>query len=946
MKLVRTLWVNSMPESKIPPPEDVGDLDIFYATSVEEAGAILGEEAYDILLLDLSTTPDSLMALSQILAVATMPVVALTTEDQSEIGLAAVRNGAADWLTSAEGPLVARSWMLSSTRQESQEQIIQSESETNRLLEETWVKTGEARMHGVLRNDMAIDELCNNIVSFLCDYTMVTEGRFYTVEAAGQARLMAGVGPLPPSVSLDHFSLGDSRLGNAARKRECMMFSEPDEQDESVLRYYLVAPCVSEDDELVGMVELGSTPHQGEQELRLLEEVSAPIAVAVRAARRRHEKEELLAATQKLAHELQVQQMELKFAYSQLEDEVRSLEASNERLRLELQRAEAQPAAEDDPFGQVFGVGDDLVHESTAVIKHAIAEAFSAPTPEAQLARLEQARNELTDLVEILNTDFSAIEVEPMMLCEHLDETFRPLAEERGLSFDVKLAEEVPAVIHSDSEQLHAILGDLLQRAISSTDEGMVSLVVERALQEEMPDDLAEDVLVFAVEDQRTEHLPEGQLPLSLLCTAQRAVAIGGWLVRDFADDGETYSLYVSSSAIESLAPLAELSDGVMDDRQTILAGDDIALIFTADPTQASRILAQCRTQGLKGIVCETDEDLLVLPFPPKCALVDAEDPHELSTRITSLRRNSALRSVPLAAFGIPQHELEARRSGAQIYLRLPLEEEEVQAALTQLREYATEETAAVLVAEGGRSLLTSMMPYADLLGLELDGVTSLAEIAATLEEGDYAAMIMHAELGRGNWFEVRRLIADLNPYLPVIIYTGKRIDEQEARRLEAFAAGAVVRQANTPSELLEDLMLFIPVATISAQEDVSFLEGRTILLADDDMRNTFALGQALEASGAVVRMAESGSKAVQILAETPDIEAALVDSFMPGKDGPDTIREVRQVSALPILAMLTANASEERQRCADSGANDYLVKPIEIEKLLATLKVLLATGT
>jgi CheY-like chemotaxis protein len=118
-------------------------------------------------------------------------------------------------------------------------------------------------------------------------------------------------------------------------------------------------------------------------------------------------------------------------------------------------------------------------------------------------------------------------------------------------------------------------------------------------------------------------------------------------------------------------------------------------------------------------------------------------------------------------------------------------------------------------------------------------------------------------------------------------------------------------------------------------------LEGLRILVVDDDYRNIFAMTAVLERGHAIVTVAESGADAIAALERTPDIDVVLMDIMMPVMDGYDTIRAIREISrfeVLPIVAVTGKAAAGERQRCLDSGADDYIPKPVDSGVLLAAL--------
>ena len=124
-------------------------------------------------------------------------------------------------------------------------------------------------------------------------------------------------------------------------------------------------------------------------------------------------------------------------------------------------------------------------------------------------------------------------------------------------------------------------------------------------------------------------------------------------------------------------------------------------------------------------------------------------------------------------------------------------------------------------------------------------------------------------------------------------------------------------------------------------------LSGRTVLVVDDDIRNVFALTSALEAHGLRVIHAESGKEGIDLLKRTNDVgtagvDAVLMDVMMPGLDGHDTMRIVRQLDGcgdLPILAVTAKAMLGDREKCLEAGATDYVAKPVDMDELLAKLR-------
>jgi CheY-like chemotaxis protein len=122
-------------------------------------------------------------------------------------------------------------------------------------------------------------------------------------------------------------------------------------------------------------------------------------------------------------------------------------------------------------------------------------------------------------------------------------------------------------------------------------------------------------------------------------------------------------------------------------------------------------------------------------------------------------------------------------------------------------------------------------------------------------------------------------------------------------------------------------------------------LQGRTLLLVDDDLRNTFALSKLLKKHGINVVIADNGQMALEKLQENKSIELIIMDIMMPVMDGYEAMRAIRAQRSLrevPIVALTARAMPDEQQKCMAAGANDYLSKPVDIERLLTLLRVLL----
>ena len=123
-------------------------------------------------------------------------------------------------------------------------------------------------------------------------------------------------------------------------------------------------------------------------------------------------------------------------------------------------------------------------------------------------------------------------------------------------------------------------------------------------------------------------------------------------------------------------------------------------------------------------------------------------------------------------------------------------------------------------------------------------------------------------------------------------------------------------------------------------------LKGRKVLLVDDDMRNVFALSTLLEANQLTVVTAGDGVEALHMLNQHPDTALVLMDIMMPEMDGYEAMRRIRvdnRFKHLPVIALTAKAMASDREKCIEAGASDYIVKPVDRDKLFSLMKIWLA---
>lgn len=171
--------------------------------------------------------------------------------------------------------------------------------------------------------------------------------------------------------------------------------------------------------------------------------------------------------------------------------------------------------------------------------------------------------------------------------------------------------------------------------------------------------------------------------------------------------------------------------------------------------------------------------------------------------------------------------------------------------------------------------------------------------------------------------------------YLPV--HKNNNIDKTaDCQDKEVVAA---IPEENSQKVQLETVKP--PVLRVTGNENA--LNGKKVLIVDDDMRNVYALVAAMEAKGITALFAQNGREGFDCLTTNEDIDLVIMDIMMPEMDGYQAIQAIRKLPAfhdLPIIALTAKAMKQDRDRCIEAGASDYLCKPVQLEQLLSLMRV------
>lgn len=148
------------------------------------------------------------------------------------------------------------------------------------------------------------------------------------------------------------------------------------------------------------------------------------------------------------------------------------------------------------------------------------------------------------------------------------------------------------------------------------------------------------------------------------------------------------------------------------------------------------------------------------------------------------------------------------------------------------------------------------------------------------------------------------------------------------------YSAEELAARVPAPNHMVEEPLIL---------EETDLFDGKKVLVVDDDIRNVYALANALERYNMKVLTAQNGYECLDILQSEPDIAMILMDVMMPEMDGYQTMKNIRgtlEMNELPILALTAKAMKEDKDKCLAAGASDYLSKPLNINEVIARMKV------
>lgn len=415
----------------------------------------------------------------------------------------------------------------------------------------------------------------------------------------------------------------------------------------------------------------------------------------------------------------------------------------------------------------------------------------------------------------------------------------------------------------------------------------------------------------------------------------------------------------VVSIPVQKKATPPKESEYVEDDRVAITPESRSLLIIEDDWNFAKIMRDFGRERGFLCLVAEDGETGLHFAdyYKPSAIILDVGLPGiDGWTVMERLKDNPELRHIPVHFMSANDNSLDALRMGAIGYLAKPVTMEHVEEAFSALEDVISKPVRNLLLVEDDKIQCQSIK---DLIGngdVKTTDVATGREAYEELSRGNYDCMILDLGLEDMSGFELLEKIrlSDSSMRVPVIIYTGRDLTHDEEKQLSKYADSIIIKGVKSPERLLDESALFLHRVESNlphekqqmlkmVHDKESVLNGKKVMIVDDDMRNVFALSSVLEDRNMDVVVAKNGIECLEKLEELDSIDCVLMDIMMPKMDGYEAMTEIRknpEYAKLPIIALTAKAMKGDRSKCIDSGASDYLSKPVNTDKLLSMMRV------
>ena len=396
----------------------------------------------------------------------------------------------------------------------------------------------------------------------------------------------------------------------------------------------------------------------------------------------------------------------------------------------------------------------------------------------------------------------------------------------------------------------------------------------------------------------------------------------------------------------------------IADDRDNIDDRDRTILIIEDDVRFATLLVAEVRRRGFKCLASISGGEGIALAkaFRPNGVILDLNLPDTNGWAVlTALKQDVDTRHVPVHIVSAEETSMEGLRIGAIGHAHKPLRTEDIDAILANIEQSSATSEKNVLVVEDDPVMRRETVRIIGNGNVHVHQVATGREALVALRQRRFDLMVLDLGLPDMQGLDLLEAASAAKASMPpVIIYTVRELTPDEELSLRQYADSIIIKDVRSQERLIDEVALFLHRVVNDLPEEKKQtirhlyesdeqLRGKKILIVEDDMRTMFAMAKLLASHGINPLKAANGEQALAVMEEHPDVDLVLLDMMMPIMDGYETARCLRRqerFANLPIIALTAKAMKEDRQKCIEAGATDYLAKPVDVDRLISLSRV------
>ncbi len=586
--------------------------------------------------------------------------------------------------------------------------------------------------------------------------------------------------------------------------------------------------------------------------------------------------------------------------------------------------------------------------------------------------------NDILDLSKIESGKMELIvdKIETKELEVRYNDLFEHSAKEKNIEF--RIIDNINGAFFNDRDRLGQIIRNLISNALKFTKEGSITLSFDHNEDENLPIKISvkdtgigiakeKQELIFSAFTQADGSTSRkyGGTGLGLSISKELSHLMGGKIsLESIPGEGTTFSILIPSLVDNYEEDIQIKSENIQKEepsKDNENLSHEQFLIIEDDLEFANILEETLRENGISSLSANSAEEALDIIEEHKIdvAIVDINLPDmngvELIKKIKENPLNKNTHIQVISGYNRYDHIFDDINLDG--YLQKPVSSIQIENTIKNLKEIAKNELKNILIVEDDQRHINALIDYINEEGVyDIKTASSISEAKEFIKENYFDLAIVDLGLNDGSGDEICKLLKETKKDTSILIYTGKDLLNEEIDFLNEISDEIIIKNPNSYARLKDEINLFLskPYTTVNKRfekriekpveiDEVVGLENKKVLIVDDDIKNIFVLNAALQEHNMDISHAKNGQEALDHLKENSDTDIVLMDIMMPVMNGYEAMKAIRaddNLKHLPVIAITAKAMQKDKEEALSAGADDYLTKPIDLNKLIGIISM------